>query len=196
MLSDGTAVGDRDELKRCNTEQFWPTSPGAFDTRVWTPASNRVLQGAYKLWAVFKANSGLDTMIDLNQKDNLARLYRLFIMVPAGRTTLRRALKDSILRRGIEINRAYGDENSPDNVAIIPDDPKGKGKARAPAAPVDIASKWVEDVLSLKDKFDQYWRHCFESDREFETSCNEVRASVIDWMITYCTSGVRDLHKP
>lgn len=121
-------------------------------------------------------------MLDLDQWDNLARLYRLFVMVPTGRVTLRRALKDSILRRGSDINQMYGDENSnrQDAIVEVVGDPKGKGKARNVTTPnADVASKWVEDVLNLKDKFDQFWRHCFDSDREFETSCNEVRFLII-----------------
>ncbi|KAL5526570.1 hypothetical protein ACEPAF_8294 [Sanghuangporus sanghuang] len=128
---------------------------------------------------ITKTNSGLDNMLDLDQKENLARLYRLFVMVPAGRTTLRRALKDSILRRGLEINHAYEDEVAQGNMVIV-DDPKGKGKARSTAAPADIASRWVEDVLNLKDKFDQFWKHCFDGDREFETSCNEAFETFIN----------------
>ena len=118
-------------------------------------------------------------MVDLDQKDNLARLYRSFIMVPSGRITLKRALKESILRRGMDINQTYGCEVVQENVPVI-DDAKGKGKARNTSPQnVDIASKWVEDILSLKDKFDQFWRHCFDSDREFETAYNEVRVRIV-----------------
>ncbi|EJD06564.1 ubiquitin ligase SCF complex subunit Cullin [Fomitiporia mediterranea MF3/22] len=128
-----------------------------------------------------KPNSGLDSMIDLDQKDNLARLYRLFDMVSAGRITLRRALKDSILRRGTEINQTYGDGMAQDTTIVVVDDPKGKGKARNTTGQnIDTASKWVEDVLSLKDRFDQFWRYCFNSDREFETSCNEAFETFIN----------------
>lgn len=125
-------------------------------------------------------------MLDLDQRDNLARLYRLFVMVPAGRTTLRRALKDSILRRGLEINHIYEDEAAQSNM-VVADDPKGKGKARSTAAPADIASRWVEDVLNLKDKFDQFWKHCFDGDREFETSCNEVCGIPFFWGLSLTT---------
>ncbi|KAH8118023.1 ubiquitin ligase SCF complex subunit Cullin [Phellopilus nigrolimitatus] len=128
-------------------------------------------------------NSGLDNMLDLDQEDNLARLYRIFSMVPTGPSTLRHALKESVLRRGLELNHTYGDDGtSPQDDAIVVDsDLKGKGKARSIAATsVDVASKWVEDVLSLKDKFDQIWRQCFNSDHEIETALNEAFETFIN----------------
>ena len=47
--------------------------------------------------------SGLDVMIDSDKRDSLSRLYRLFAMVPTGLLTLRKALRDSIIRRGKEL---------------------------------------------------------------------------------------------
>lgn len=121
-------------------------------------------------------NSGLDNMLDLDQLEHLARLYRLYIMVPSGLPTLKRALKDSIMRRGDELNQTYGD----DAFLVNEGDPKGKGKARAPATTgVDVAFKWMEDILSLKDKFDRILKNCFNSDLEVESSLNEVRKFLI-----------------
>lgn len=76
-------------------------------------------------------NSGLDIMIDTDKMDHLARLYRLFGMVPAGPPCLRKALKASISRRGNDINRG-GDGSSEEIVDVVGnDESKGKGKARA-----------------------------------------------------------------
>jgi cullin 3 len=122
-------------------------------------------------------NSGLDAMIDHDKKDDLSRLYRLFVMVPAGLPTLRRALRESIIRRGKELATASatggadvgGDEDA--------EDAKSKGKAKAPnvgAQTLQIALKWVQDVLDLKDKFDALWTQAFQNDREIESSINEV----------------------
>lgn len=120
-------------------------------------------------------NSGLDSMIDADKLDDLARLYRLFSMVPAGLQSMKKALKESLLRRGKEINEicAEGDVERDEGLELDPKG-KGKGKARLAHSMIDSASKWVQDVLSLKDKFDQISKKAFQSDREIETGLNEV----------------------
>lgn len=123
-------------------------------------------------------NSGLDVMIDADKREDLSRLYRLFIMVPTGLSTLRKALRDSIIRRGKELAAASGSGGA--NVADegeIEDD-KGKGKVKAIGGAVQtlqVALKWVQDVLDLKDKFNAVWVQAFRGDREIETGINEAR---------------------
>jgi cullin 3 len=120
-------------------------------------------------------------MIDTDKIEDIARLYRLFTMVPTGLPCLKRSLKDSIAHRGREINRlslgmdggdldVEGDEA--DNASR-----KGKGKARAPnpgAQTLSLALRWVQDVLDLKDKFDSVWKRAFNSDLQVESALNEV----------------------
>ncbi|KAG1781634.1 Cullin [Suillus placidus] len=127
-------------------------------------------------------NSGLDVMVDLDKFDDLNRLYRLFLMVPSGMPTLRRSFKDSILRRGREINLAStsieagqdmddGDLNDAENTKG-----KDKGQGRAATGPptLALALKWVQTVLDLKDKFDCVWTRAFDNNREVESSLNEA----------------------
>ncbi|KAF8920321.1 Cullin [Mucidula mucida] len=116
-------------------------------------------------------NSGLDVMIDMDRIDDLSRLYRLYSMVAKGIPCLRRALKDSIVRRGHEINQSSLSMENDDAMG----DKKGKGKA-APAAQMTLALalKWVQDVLELKDRFDSIWSKAFNCDRELESGLNEA----------------------
>lgn len=118
-------------------------------------------------------------MVDANMMDDLARLYKLYIMVPAGLPCLRKALKASISRRGKEINTTSTVTDSADKPIDIvgdDDDEKGKGKPRPAggAQTLALALKWVQDVLNLKDRFDQIWRKSFQSDRDLESALNEV----------------------
>lgn len=128
-------------------------------------------------------NSGLDVMIDLDKLDDLARLYRLFSMVPAGVPTLRKALRETVIRRGRDISSASlsmdGDDPQDEDAVERSSKAKGKGKARANAGSqvLSLALKWVQDVLDIKDKFDQLWTDAFRSDREIESSVNEVRST-------------------
>ncbi|OAX43154.1 Cullin-domain-containing protein [Rhizopogon vinicolor AM-OR11-026] len=127
-------------------------------------------------------NSGLDVMVDLDKLDDLNRLYRLFIMVPDGLPTLRRSFKDSILRRGREINLASTsvdagqdvDDGDLNDVETTKGKDKSQGRAAAGPPTLALALKWVQNVLDLKDKFDCIWKRAFENNRELESSLNEA----------------------
>lgn len=124
-------------------------------------------------------------MIDLDKVEDLNRLFRLFTMVPTGLTILRRSLKDSVLRRGKDINQSSiatdavedGDGDGDEADATVTG-PKGKGKwkarAQGPPQTPTLALKWVQDVLDLKDRFDRLWKQAFEINREVESALNEV----------------------
>lgn len=130
------------------------------------------------LSAVIDMPTGLDSMIDLEKLDDLSRLYKLFMMVPKGLPTLKKAIRTSIIRRGKEINLASVPNEGTD--PPVDEDPGGKGKGKAKSRPnagsqtLVLALKWVEDVLALKDRFDKVWSKAFRSDRELEGALNEV----------------------
>ena len=122
-------------------------------------------------------------MIDSERIDDLARLYRLFMKVTAGLPCLKKALRETVIRRGKEINEADstvgrdGVESQEDDPAESSTKGKGKAKARPPNAASQtlvLALKWVQDVLDLKDRFDRIWAKSFQSDRDLESSMNEV----------------------
>ncbi|KAF9791108.1 Cullin-domain-containing protein [Thelephora terrestris] len=111
---------------------------------------------------IYMPNSGMDTMIDTDKVQSLNLMYKLFKRVDAGVPTIRSAFKDSIVRRGNEINMNA--------------DAKGKGKAKQKmtgSQTLQQALKWVQDVLDLKDKFNRVWSEAFDSDRELETATVE-----------------------
>lgn len=118
-------------------------------------------------------------MINSVKLDDLSRMYRLFSLVPSGLSTLKKAFKNTIIRRGKDLNAASHSgegltETADDNV----DDPKGKGKSKVKSSPISqtlqLALKWVEDVLELKDTFDKVWTDACQSNRDIESGMNEV----------------------
>lgn len=129
-------------------------------------------------------NSGLDVMVDLDKLDDIKRLYRLFIMVPNGMPTLRRSFKDSILRRGREINLASTsadtgqdvDDGDLNDVGTAKGKEKSQDRGATGPPTLALALKWVQNVLDLKDKFDCIWKRAFDNNRELESSLNEVGA--------------------
>ena len=128
-------------------------------------------------------NSGLDVMVDGNKISDFSRLYRLFLMVPAGLPCLKASLKASVARRGKEINDASIGEDSDVEVEKLGESSKkaessskGKGKVSPGIQP---AINWVQGVLSLKDKFDTVWKDAFQSSREVESTLIEVSLQVV-----------------
>lgn len=129
--------------------------------------------------------SGLDNMVDLQQEDALVRMYRLFAMVPAGLGILKKALKDSIASRGKQVNEAGGSDADMEVDAPPEEEPSSKGKGKEKARPrqagppgrktLDVALKWVQDVLDLKDLFDRVLKTSFMDDKGIQAALNEVR---------------------
>ena len=139
-------------------------------------------------------------MIDLDKIDDLSRLYRLFTMVPDGLPTLKKATRDSIIRRGKDINFAsVPNEGIDPPVDEEPGGSKGKGKAKARTnsanQTLSLALKWVEDVLDLKDKFDRIWSKAFRSDRELEGTLNEVFILFLPPIMIFSSSSNRHLRR-
>ncbi|KAK7050999.1 hypothetical protein VNI00_005111 [Paramarasmius palmivorus] len=126
-------------------------------------------------------NSGLDPMIDNEKIEDLARLYKLYMLVPQGLTCLKKALRKSVAWRGKEINQASLGEVAQE---LLEEDSKvkDKGKARngSGTQTLSLALKWVQDVLDLKDKIDRVWKESFESDREIEGALNEAFGAFIN----------------
>lgn len=123
--------------------------------------------------------SGLDAMIDNNKTSDLSRLFRLCQKIGKGLKCLETSLKKSIIRRGQEINVVsigdeFGDAEAEEK-EVEQSSNKVKGKARPKASGIEPATKWVQDVLNLKDKFDLVWKNCFESNRAIESAYNDVR---------------------
>ncbi|KAL6403520.1 hypothetical protein AUP68_12874 [Ilyonectria robusta] len=110
--------------------------------------------------------SGLKWMIDNDKIDDLSILYRLISRVDEKKIALRDILQRRVVELGIEIENTL---KSTDFSTAQGDGEEGgdgeKAKALNPAAQQTAAAiKWVDDVLRLKDKFDNLWSQCFQND--------------------------------
>ncbi|KLT38707.1 Cullin-domain-containing protein [Cutaneotrichosporon oleaginosum] len=130
--------------------------------------------------------TGLVAMLDGDRRDDLRRLYTLFLRVPndVGKDALRLALRDSVEARGKAINdSALAAASAPQDEEEEKVDPKGKGKAKGPSAGATAlaqALRWVQDVLDLKDKFDRILDQAFGGDKQVQASINEAFQSFIN----------------
>ncbi|KAE8221728.1 hypothetical protein CF319_g4955 [Tilletia indica] len=136
-------------------------------------------------------DSGLDTMLEEDKIDDLARMYRLFYRVAEGPAVLKSGVKAYIGRKGRAINEAIGASSgagSGANAGNDIDEPAGdEAGARRGAAAAGggggagsagnagaLAFKWVEDVLALKVKMDRILKDGFGDDKGCEASINEA----------------------
>lgn len=125
----------------------------------------------------------MDIMIDTDKIDDLARLFRLFSMVPDGLPCIRKTLKESITRRGEEINKASSGTEVGDGEVDVVGNGNGnaaegskvkKPRVGASAQIMSLALKWVQDILDLKDKFDHVWKGAFRGDKDLMTAIDGV----------------------
>ncbi|EWZ51284.1 Cullin 3 [Fusarium oxysporum f. sp. radicis-lycopersici 26381] len=110
--------------------------------------------------------SGLKWMIDNDKIDDLSILYKLISRVDSKKTALREILQSRVVELGLEIEKVL--KNTDFSSGHGEGDEVGEGektKTLNPAAQQTAAAiKWVDDVLRLKDKFDNLWARCFQGD--------------------------------
>ncbi|KAH6898409.1 Cullin [Thelonectria olida] len=110
--------------------------------------------------------SGLKWMVDNDKVDELSILYQLISRVDEKKTALRDILQRRVVELGLEIEKSL--KNTDFSMAHGEGEEAGEGdraKALNPAAQQTAAAvKWVDDVLQLKDKFDNLLTHCFQDD--------------------------------
>ncbi|KAI0077913.1 Cullin-domain-containing protein [Panus rudis PR-1116 ss-1] len=173
-------VEARFQSEDARTHYYLPLQTNAPLSRI---LENHLLSSPH-LSSVISMSTGLDSMIDGDKVDDLSRLYRLFSRVPAGLPILRKALRESIIRRGQIINAA-GPGTDRDMVEDeVETGAKGKGKAKARPTPatqlLSLALKWVDDVLNLKDKLDKIWSDAFKRDQDLGITLNEAFEAFIN----------------
>lgn len=121
--------------------------------------------------------SGVRYMVDHDKLEDLANVYSLSSRVDRKKTALTRAVQKRIVGLGDEINataKAVAQMAS----APAPSKPEGaevstkkRDEKEKPVNQQTVAAiKWVDDVLTLKKKFDNIWEQAFVSDQGLQTS--------------------------
>ncbi|KAI1478858.1 Cullin-domain-containing protein [Daldinia eschscholtzii] len=130
--------------------------------------------------------SGVKAMLDNDRVHDLANLYQLITRVDPKKTVLRKALSTRVIELGTEIEQTL--KNTDFSIAQQagaeePADGAEKSKPKtlnAAAQQTAAAIKWVDDVLVLKDKYDGYWKTCFEEDLILQTALTKSFADFIN----------------
>ncbi|KAM0814642.1 hypothetical protein AB5N19_00432 [Seiridium cardinale] len=130
--------------------------------------------------------SGFRAMIDNDRLEDLGILYRLVCRVDPKREAILKVLSNRVVELGFEIEKVL--RNTDFSVPQVADEepaaeagekPKPK-TLNASAQQTAAALKWVADVLSLKERFDNLWKDCFAEDLILQTALTKSYAEFIN----------------
>jgi cullin 3 len=122
--------------------------------------------------------SGVRFMLDNDRLDELEMIYDLISKVDPHKLELKTAVQKRIYESGTDINKSAttNAQIPPANSAAPPaekaDAEKGDGENKAPPINQQTAAaiKWVNEVLVLKEKYDNVLAIAFNSDRGLQTA--------------------------
>ncbi|KAL4877547.1 Cullin [Aspergillus karnatakaensis] len=122
-------------------------------------------------------STGVRVMLDNDRLDTLARIYTLSARVDPKKSHLTNAVQKRVVEMGQEINAAsiaLVQAPAPARATGADAKEKEKGKEKEKEKPVNqlttSAIKWVDDILSLKKKFDNIWQKGFQSDQVLQSA--------------------------
>ncbi|KAJ4394353.1 hypothetical protein N0V93_003570 [Gnomoniopsis smithogilvyi] len=133
-------------------------------------------------------HSGLRSMMDNDRLEDLSILYRLVSRpgVVSGIEKLKKIMSVRIVELGLEIEKGLTEANlSGPPAAPDGDDAPTEGAEKVKpvsgsARQTAAAVKWIDDVLRLKDKFDQFLHHCFSDDKILESALTKSFSDFIN----------------
>ncbi|KAK8088174.1 Cullin family protein [Apiospora hydei] len=126
--------------------------------------------------------SGVRAMIDNDRVEDLKLLYQLVSRIDPNKTALKSALSTRIIELGREIEKVLAETD----FTIIADGgsatngDKSKNKRNTSAQLTAAAVKWVDDVLTLKVRFDRLLSVCFADDLTLQTALTKSFAEFIN----------------
>lgn len=120
-----------------------------------------------RIHELVEMESGVRFMIDNDRLEELNLIYDLNKRVDDKTAEMTRAIQKRIVDMGSDINNdaiATSQALPTAPATDTADKSRGTVQEKSLNQQTVAAIKWVDDVLSLKDKFDKIWRDSFESD--------------------------------
>ncbi|AEO53813.1 hypothetical protein MYCTH_2295637 [Thermothelomyces thermophilus ATCC 42464] len=132
--------------------------------------------------------SGMKSMIDNDRYEDLSILYQLISRVDKTKQALRTILQSRVMELGLEIEQTLKNTDFSASAAAgaeAEDGAEGGGKTKAQplsaaAQQTAAAIKWVDDVLQLKDKFDNLSKTCFNDDLVLQSAVTKSFSEFIN----------------
>ncbi|PWY91848.1 SCF ubiquitin ligase subunit CulC [Aspergillus sclerotioniger CBS 115572] len=115
--------------------------------------------------------TGAKSMLDNDRLDNLRSLYVLSARVDSKKTPLTTAVQRRIVEMGREVNDSAIASSAPSSAGKKPSEAGAKKPSEKPVNQQTVAAiKWVDDILRLKQKFDNIWQNAFQSDQVMQSA--------------------------
>lgn len=118
--------------------------------------------------------SGVKYMLDNERLLELELMYELSARVDPKKEELRKAVQARILEMGNDVNKATAAATQAPPKPSDQDGEKADGDEKASEKPVSqqtaAAIKWVDDVLQLKERYDNVLTEAFKSDQGLQTA--------------------------
>ena len=118
--------------------------------------------------------SGVKYMLDNERLLELELLYELSARVDPKKEELRKAVQARILEMGNDVNKATAAATQTAPKPSDQDGDKAEGEEKASEKPVSqqttAAIKWVDEVLQLKERYDNVLTEAFKSDQGLQTA--------------------------
>ncbi|KAK5138043.1 hypothetical protein LTR08_005840 [Meristemomyces frigidus] len=155
-----------------------------------TPKIQRVVEDElirHKMKGLIEMETGVAFMVENDKFHELSLVFDLEARVDPKKPELTKAMHKLITELGTNINNtaitASQTPAQPATTEEAGDDAQGKskgGSAKAINQQTVAALKWVEDILSLKDRFDHVCKASFASDQAVSTAINRSMADIIN----------------
>ena len=123
-----------------------------------------------KIHDLIDMESGVKFMVENDRLEELGLIFDLNSRVDPKKLELIRAIQRHILEVGNEVNNAAAAAAQTGPSVNHGEDKTKTTPERPTNLQTDAALKWVEDVLNLKDKFDNIWKISFGSDQPLQTA--------------------------
>ena len=118
--------------------------------------------------------SGVKYMLDNDRTSDLAMIFDLSARVDPQKTELKKAVQSRIVEQGTDVNNATVAATQAPAKPSAPNDDKADSENKAPEKPINLqtnaAISWVDGVLRLKDKYDNFLTEAFQSDQGLQTA--------------------------
>lgn len=132
--------------------------------------------------------SGMKSMIDNDRYEDLSILYQLVSRVDRSKNALKVILQNRVMELGLEIEQTLRNTDFSVPAAGAAEAEDGaEGGDRAKGQPLTAAAqqtaaaiKWVDDVLQLKEKFDNVSNLCFNQDLVLQSAVTKSFSDFIN----------------
>ncbi|WPH00572.1 Cullin-domain-containing protein [Acrodontium crateriforme] len=164
-----------EETNRCRSTLSEMTTP-----KIQQVVEDELIRN--KMKGLIEMDTGVQHMVDNDRLSDLALIFELESRVDARKPELTKAMQKIITDMGKEINKtAETASTTPAATGNDQDGVKAKaGSNKAVNQQTVAALKWVEEILALRERFENICKLSFTSDQTVTTAINRSMAEVIN----------------